>query len=484
MYSENVQRALDSAGAKPGDRVRVVKGERTYEGILLPRPDVGDADCLVPKLQNGYKLDQREEVNSGQNNIVCSDVFNTGNAKTQCAVCAVGFMQECYRDPYLNSFKAKVVDARDGVVLIEPNYFFSASGGQASDRGEISWEGRRAKVVDVVNESGKVLLKVDGDLPKKGEEINCVVDWERRYALMKAHTAEHMLFQALSRTFPGIYPEKVSLEPNSFSLFVRYTGSLDWNNVLRAEKMVNQVIREARPVHVHITKKSEVPADVRIKMERIEDEEVRIIEVEGFDKVACSGLHIKNTNELGVFCVSHITSDKPGVWKIDFLHGSDAVDFLLDTSKVALSSSQILGTNADRLEKTAANLLAAEERLRQEVKELSEIALAGLKQEEVNGTNLYLRIFSCLSQKLLQEWAGKLVKKEKTIVVFAVRGEKTASIITGRSRDLALDMRKIGEEAFRLMDGKGGGSESFVSGSGDPKKLDEAIRFIVGNVKR
>jgi len=56
MYSDNVQRILNSVGAKPGDRIRVVKGEKVYEGILLPRPEVGDADCLILKLPNGYNI--------------------------------------------------------------------------------------------------------------------------------------------------------------------------------------------------------------------------------------------------------------------------------------------------------------------------------------------------------------------------------------------------------------------------------------------
>jgi alanyl-tRNA synthetase len=301
---------------------------------------------------------------------------------------------------------------------------------------------------------------------------------------MKAHTAEHMLFQALSRVFAGIRPEKVSLEPNAFSLFVGHAGPLDWDGVLSAVKMVNQVIRDARPVSVKVVRKSEVPADVRIKMERIEEDEVRIVEVEGFDKVACSGLHVKNTNELGAFCVSRITSEKPGIWKVDFLHGDEAVDFLLSSSKVALSSSQILGTGIDRLERTVANLLAEEEKRRREAKELAELALAGLKSEEHNGLNLYVRTFSYLDQKLLQEWAGRLAKRGRTVVVFAVKSDESASIVAGRSKDLVLDMRKIGGEALRLMGGKGGGSESFICGSGAPEKLDEAIRFIVSNAKR
>ena len=56
LYSEKIQSALSKAGAKPGSRVRVTEGKRVFEGILLPRPDAGDADCLVVKLSSGYNV--------------------------------------------------------------------------------------------------------------------------------------------------------------------------------------------------------------------------------------------------------------------------------------------------------------------------------------------------------------------------------------------------------------------------------------------
>ncbi len=393
-------------------------------------------------------------------------------------------MYDCYSDPSKKEFSARVVEAAGNSIAIEPNYFFPGGGGQASDRGEISCKGRKAKVIGVAEERGKLLLKLEGPVPAAGEPVDCRIDWARRYPMMKAHTAEHILFQALSRQFDKIYPEKVTLEPNSYSLFVRYPSPLDWDKVLAAEKLVNSIIREGRPVHEGLAAKDDLPDDVRVKLERIGEEAVRIIAVENFDKVACSGLHVGNTSEISQFCVSRITSDGPGVWKIDFLVGNEAADFLLESSKAALSSMQILGTGLDRLESTLVNSKEREAQALIVTKELAEMAIAGLKPEEKNGLNLYLRVFPAMEPKIVQEWASKLARNEKTVVIFAVKGVERAFLLFGKSKDISLDVRTIGAEAFKLMGGKGGGNEFFVSGSGDAEKLGEALKLIANAVEK
>jgi len=208
---------------------------------------------------------------------------------------------------------------------------------------------------------------------------------------------------------------------------------------------------------------------------------VRVVEVEDFDKVACSGLHIRATDEIGAFCVQRITSEKPGIWKIDFLVGIEALDFLLDTSRVALSSAQILGTGTDRLEKTLINARAREELALIATRELAEMAFSSLKPEEKGGILVYSRVFPAMEQKLLLEWVAKLTRKEKTVAVFAVQGAEKAFLTVGKSKDAALDVKKIAAEAFKLMNGKGGGNEFFASGSGDAAKLEEAIALIRRN---
>jgi len=383
-------------------------------------------------------------------------------------------LPKCYEDQYKQDFTAKAISSSNGLLAIEPDYFFPGGGGQASDRGTVSWNGGSAKVVDVL-EAG---LKLEGEIPKVGEMLQCKINWERRYPMMKAHTAEHMLFQSLSRQFPSISPEKVTIEPNSYSLFVRHSSPLDWGKVLAAEKLVNQAIREGRKVSEMMVEKESVGKDVRIKQERIEGSDVRVISIEDFDKVACSGLHVKSTGEISAFCVQRIASEKPGIWQIGYLIGSEAVDYLLESSKAALSSAQILGTGTDRLEKTLINAKEREAQALLAMKGLAEMAFSSLKPEQHNGASLYFRVFPAMEQKILQEWASKLVRKEKTFVIFAVKGAEKAFLTFGKSKDLATDVKKLANEAFKMMNGKGGGNEFFATGSGDPARLDEAIALI------
>ena len=169
---------------------------------------------------------------------------------------------------------------------------------------------------------------------------------------------------------------------------------------------------------------------------------------------------------------------------VSFSVGNEAADFLLESSKAALSSMQILGTGLDRLESTLVNSKEREAQALIVTKELAEMAIAGLKPEEKNGLNLYLRVFPAMEPKIVQEWASKLARNEKTVVIFAVKGVERAFLLFGKSKDISLDVRTIGAEAFKLMGGKGGGNEFFVSGSGDAEKLGEALKLIANAVEK
>src|SRR5947207_3283251 len=89
------------------------------------------------------------------------------------------------RDAYLRSFRATVVDRRDGSVALDRTAFYPTGGGQPHDTGTLG----DARVTDVRKESGVVWHDVDGDIPGVGVEIDGEVDWDRRHALMRTHTA-------------------------------------------------------------------------------------------------------------------------------------------------------------------------------------------------------------------------------------------------------------------------------------------------------
>lgn len=397
-------------------------------------------------------------------------------------------MLECYSDPYKKEFDAVVSSVKSSgnalLVKLSPNFFFASSGGQACDQGELSWLSGSAKVVEVLKEGGEAVLRVEASAKaseqlKIGAGVKCKIDWTRRHQLMKAHSGEHMLFQSLERQYPGIYPQKVTLEPGAFSLFVKIP-SLDWPKVCEAEKLVNSEIRKNTPIKTTIYKKSEVPEAARIKLDRIEEDDVRIVEAVGFDLVACSGLHVHSAGELGFLCVSRINKEPAGVWKLEFLVGDEAVSFALANKNYCLSASSALKATPANLEKTVSNMLAEAVANNAELKELGNLSFCSLNGFDSGEYKVFYASFSSVSQKRLSEWLAKITKEDSRVVVFSSAGLPGAksTLLLGKSKNVKLDLAALGKEAFALFNGKGGGNEFYQIGSGDSAKLSASLAFL------
>ncbi|MCB1003242.1 MAG: alanyl-tRNA editing protein, partial [Acidimicrobiales bacterium] len=99
------------------------------------------------------------------------------------------------RDAYLRSFEAAVtaVDEDAGAVALDRTALYPTGGGQPHDEGVLRWEGGEARVVDVAKRGADVWHTLDGPLPAVGTPVTGELDWERRHALMRTHTALHVL---------------------------------------------------------------------------------------------------------------------------------------------------------------------------------------------------------------------------------------------------------------------------------------------------
>jgi alanyl-tRNA synthetase len=395
-------------------------------------------------------------------------------------------MELYYEDPYLKSFSSKVssVSYSNSHVLIalERTAFFPGGGGQSFDTGIILGKKGSAKVVETKMEKGQVIhvCVLDGKI-EPGEEAQCKIDWERRYELMRAHTAQHMFFQCLSRFFPNLYVIKDNIDVGRHALFIRSPEPLDFARIAEAEKLANQTIKEGRRVIVRWVKKEEAEkGDFRVKLDRIKGNEVRVVEIEGFDKSACSGVHIVNTSEIGFLTLTRLTHEGDE-YTLEFEFGEKAKEFLLDMKKICMNTSSILQTHPEMLERTAEKLKAENLVMQEQLNGLNEELLGRLEPAIKGSVKIYSKIFSGMDSKKLMEKAGELIKQDNALVIFGNKGEK-GFLLIAKNQNMNVDLKKIAEKAFEIIEGKWGGKEYFVSGAGKAEKLEEAIKSVIENI--
>jgi misacylated tRNA(Ala) deacylase len=207
------------------------------------------------------------------------------------------------RDAYRRSFDAFVSSSAPGEVELSATAFYPTGGGQPSDRGRlVSSEGRSWDVVGVEKgPSGSIRHRIDGELPSTGSAVQGEIDWPLRYAHMRYHTCLHILSGVVFHRFgSGITGGQIYADRARMDLSLPEFGR-DTAEGLLAD--VNRVVREDRPIQVRFLSRAEAANDptlVRVASELMPDvEEVRLIDIGGFDVQADGGTHVRSTREVG-----------------------------------------------------------------------------------------------------------------------------------------------------------------------------------------
>lgn len=209
-------------------------------------------------------------------------------------------------DSMIKEFDA-VVTAQDETlhaVALDRTAFYPGGGGQPCDQGWLQYDDQLLSVVQVKKISGEVwhYLPTEATLPGIGEDVRGVLDWERRYQLMRTHTAMHVLCGVVWRDYGASVTggDMDPLEGRMDFEFERFSTEL----VNTIEAAVNQEIEAGRDVTVKILPREEafaIPDLIRTKINLLPAgiEEVRTVEIKGLDLQADGGTHVQNTREVG-----------------------------------------------------------------------------------------------------------------------------------------------------------------------------------------
>jgi misacylated tRNA(Ala) deacylase len=207
-----------------------------------------------------------------------------------------------HTDSYLHEFGAVVSDVIAEGVVLDRTAFFPGGGGQPSDAGWLEIDGARLEVPKVKRRKGQVVHYLDQAPPPVGTAVRGILDWDRRYALMRTHTAMHILCGVIWRDY-GASVTGGKMKPLQGRMdfeFERMQREL----VQEIEEKINIEVAAARPISVRVLPREEafqIPDLIRTKINLLPEhiKQVRVVEIEGLDLQADGGTHVANTEEVG-----------------------------------------------------------------------------------------------------------------------------------------------------------------------------------------
>jgi len=207
-------------------------------------------------------------------------------------------------DAYLKRFEARVSTVSSEGVVLDRTAFYPAGGGQPADSGKIvQSDGTSIGVVDVRKAPTGILHVPERTTTlSPGDPVTGEIDWSRRFAHMRYHTALHVLSGVVFRRVgSGITGNQISADRARMDFWM---PGFDRPLAETLIEGVNEVVREQRPVTVRFLSRAEAARDptlVRVAQELMPDvETVRLIDIEGFDVQADGGTHVANTREVGM----------------------------------------------------------------------------------------------------------------------------------------------------------------------------------------
>ncbi|MYC05912.1 MAG: alanyl-tRNA editing protein [Chloroflexi bacterium] len=212
----------------------------------------------------------------------------------------------CYEDSYIREFDATVIDAAPKGVVLDSTAFYPGGGGQPADSGMLSSGDAYYAVKKLSRQSGKLVHEIDGELPAVGASVHGTLDWDRRYLLMRTHTALHILCGVVWRDY-GAQVTGGNMQPGSARMdFELENMSVDFAE--RMETLVNEEVQAARPIEVATLPREEafsIPDLIRTKINLLPPAitEVRTVNITGLDLQADGGTHVANTGEVGIIKV-------------------------------------------------------------------------------------------------------------------------------------------------------------------------------------
>ncbi len=231
------------------------------------------------------------------------------------------------KDSYLREFKSRVVRLAGREVVLDRTAFYPGGGGQPPDKGTVDIGPVQANVVDVRRgkgeASGEIVHVLDDRIPDTVRDLRGELDWERRFAHMRHHTALHVLSGVIWENF-GAKVTGGQMRTDRARMDFSFPGEWTLDVVGEIERLTNEALAEARPVKVYGLPREEalknldlIRTQVNLVPERVEV--IRIVEIEGLDTQADGGTHVANTREVGQIEITNHKSKGRQNKRIEFV---------------------------------------------------------------------------------------------------------------------------------------------------------------------
>ena len=388
----------------------------------------------------------------------------------------------------------EVVSGADAILVLNQTPFYAEMGGQVADHGVITAGDAKFEVTNVLkNKGGKFMHygKVVSGQFQVGQTVTASIDVDRRKAIMRAHSATHLLDAALKKVLGDHVHQAGSLvEPDRLRFDFTHFEAITPDQLSEIDRLVNDAILEGYPVVTEVLPIEEAKKKGAVAMfgEKYGDV-VRVVEMGDFSMEFCGGTHLDNTAKAGPFRIKSEASIASGVRRIEATVGKLTLETVNRNQQVLFHAAQMMKTNPGELENKIDQQLNEMKEMRHALDKFKAEASLGearqflMSAKEVGGLKVLTATRSGMDANALRQMGDFLRDKEPTVVAVlaSVNGDKITflAICGPEAVKKGIKAGDLVKNVCTICGGKGGGKpDSAMGGGTDMLKLDDALASV------
>ena len=386
----------------------------------------------------------------------------------------------------------KLENGDDGAVVLSATPFYAESGGQVGDTGILASDGKIFNVADTQKSGNAIVhfgLVEEGEL-NIDDDVETIVDAERRQATRLNHSATHLMHAALRAVLGDHVQQKGSLvTPDKLRFDFSHLESVNADELQAIEDIVNEQVRLNVAADTNVMSYDDAIESGAVALfgEKYGDE-VRVLKFGDFSVELCGGTHVDRTGDIGIFKITSEGGVASGVRRIEAVTGKGAVEWVDEQQRSLQNIAGLLRSQPDQIGNKVEQLLKRNKELQKELAAAKQALIIGGANdqsenvEDISGIKLLVSRIDGADAKTLRDAVDRYKDKlQSAIVVLGSVDDGVVRLAAGVTRNNT-DRVKAGDlikPIAQQVGGKGGGRPDFAqAGGSDAAALDSALKSV------
>jgi len=379
---------------------------------------------------------------------------------------------------------------KDKYLILDKTAFYPRGGGQEPDFGSIE----DIRIIDVIKQNNIVLHKMQTsskDHFVENKVVHGIIDNTRRRSITKNHSATHILNSAARNSLGSWLWQNSAFKDEHYArLDITHHSALTKEQIKKIEKTANEVVQKNLPILINIHERSDAESRYTFRIYQggaVPSNNVRIVNIDGWDVEACGGTHVNKTGEIGLIKILKTERIQDGVVRLEFVSGNNALQYIQSQDSQLHNIAQSLGSSREKVGESFGKMIAENELMKRKLRSLVNKFsdnMASTVSQKATRTGVGIKIYGTYDDQVGDDYYIALGEKSTCVDPFLVfvalvqdQDRIRVIVFAGEESRKILKASRIAKEISLKLGGTGGGgTDKFAQGGGrDKNKVQDCL---------